>query len=158
MELLLLSIVVSFAVLAMSYTQQKKNKIKIEEIINNNTFQVYDYAKKRLIAIVIFGILSAVAAYFAFKDGDNIGIAMAIILLSTVVGEPIINYQNMRLYYNDTSCVLDGKLIRYRSIKEFRPKAFNIFKHQDVVTMTGEKYRVEKNVADLIKEMMSKKK
>ena len=158
MELMLLSIVVSIAILAMAYTQQSKKKVLIEEIISNNTFQVYDYARGHVIGIVIFGVIAAIASYFAFQDGDEIGVALAIVLLSTVVGEPIINYQNMRFYYNDTSCILDGKLVRYRSIKEFRPKAFNVFKQQEVVTMSGEKHRVEKKVADLIKELMNKDK
>ena len=158
MELILLSIVVSVAIIVMTYTQQKKGSAAIEELTSNNHFQVYNYAKKHLLFIVAFGIVAVIASYFAFQDGENLGIALGIILVTTIIGEPVINYKNMRFYYNETSCILEGKHIRYRSIKEFRPKAFNILKQQEVITMSGEKFRVNKDVAEIIKTEMSKKK
>jgi len=157
-QVILLSVVVSIAILVMAYIQQRKNSAAIDEITSNNNFQVYDYAKKRFIIVIAFGILAIVASFFAFEEGKELGVALSIVLITSVIGEPIINYKNLRFYYNETSCILEGKHVRYRSIKEFRPKAFNILKQQEVITLSGEKFRVEKSVADIIKDEMSKKK
>ena len=132
--------------------QQRKKKVVIAELVANNYFQEYNYAKKMLWFFITFAVLGVIMAFISFTGSKETDIAISIILLFVVFGEPIILYPDMRFYYNDTSCILEDKLIRYKSIKEIRPRPMYpaFLKQMEVVTMNDEKIRTRKDITEII--------
>jgi len=155
-SIILLSLVASVATLIFMYMQRRKKKAVIMELLANNYFQEYNYAKKLLAILIVFAVLGVIMGVLAFMEGEDTGIALSIILIFMVFGEPIIMYPDMRFYYNDTSCILEDKLIRYKSIKEIRPRPLYpaFLKQMEVVTINNDKIRTRKDITEIIETKM----
>jgi hypothetical protein len=154
--IILLSLVASVATLVFTYVQHRKKKAVIMELLANNYFQEYNYAKKMLLFFVSFAVLGVIMAILSFTENKETDIAISIILLFVVFGEPLIVYPDLRFYYNDTSCILEDKLIRYKSIKEIRPRPLYpaFLKQMEVVTINNDKIRTRKDITEIIETKM----
>ena len=156
MYIILLSLVASVATIIFLFVQRRKKKAVITELIANNSFQEYNYAKKMLWFFISFAILGVVLSILSFMEGKEEGIAISIVLLFVVLGEPILMYPDLRFYYNDTSCIIEDKLVRYKSIKEIRPRPlFPAFlKQVIIITINNDRLRTRRDIADIIETKM----
>ena len=152
MNIILLSFIASIATTIFMVVQRRKKKAVITELVANNFFQEYNYAKKLLWFFISFAVMGSIMAYLSFLEGKDTGIAVSIILLFVVFGEPIIMYPDLRFYYNDTSCILEDKLIRYKSIKEIRRKPMSpaFLKQMEVITINNDKIKTRKDITEII--------
>ena len=154
-NLILLSFIASAALTVFTFMQERKKTTTLNELKANNNFQEYKYANTYFVLLGILAILSLVMIYFSISSGEETSIALSIILITVVIVEPLIIYRNLKFFYNDTSCIIEDKLVRYKSIKEFRPAlSLPLFKKLELVTLNNEKFKVDKKIADLIETKM----
>ncbi len=134
----------------------RKEKKALEEI-NIDQYQCTSYFNKLspfLIALLIF---TAFCIFVGFKEDNTLLIAVAIALFISGLSLTRFAYHSMRLYYNDTRCIIEGKAIQYKQIKTIQKKSFLPFSKGEVILYSGEKKYVYHPAIELISQKLNRK-
>jgi len=150
MEIILFVGVISSLSLLLSFLQYRRKKAVVKELLRHSGFQIYDYSKKFYAVFVVLLILCILMSILSFYNENVFGIILSFILLIMVAAISLTLIGNSKFYYNNTACVLAGKLVRYKNITEFWPKRFSISRQQYIFTIDEDIFRVRKVIADLI--------
>ena len=157
MWLILFSVVVGAIMIAARMKELKDIKESLKEVMANKKFEKYDYSKwVKLIycLMIIFGIASAIYGVVVKElDTSAIGIIIALMFVSELL---LVPYRYV-LYYNYTQFISNGKLVRYKSIKEFEEMKFFKFGFVRARSFNDELYPLSKKAYEIVKEKKDKK-
>lgn len=131
-------------------TQEMRDDTK--KALSNEQFTKFNYSKGVTIFQVLM-ILSGIGATvygFMIKDYDTS--AVGIIIAFMFIGELIVLPSRMTLYYNDRRFLASGKLVRYKSIKDFAVMKYVPFGYVKVITINGDEITVSRKAYHIIKE------
>ena len=120
---ILLYIVVAVATLYFQIKKYLKSKASIQKALANAIFNSEYFGKFALFlfgSIFIFGIGSGIYGAIV-KDTTSWGLAL--ILISVSIGELLQFRVTHQIYFNEDAIIVNGILIRYRSIKEVKSKS-----------------------------------
>lgn len=102
-------------------------------------------------------VLAAIGLGVGFYVKDSIVLTLAFVLACMSAAELLTMKSHHRLYYNKTGFVLNGKVIRYKSIKTILPPSKFGGATRKIETYGGEKYRLPKKYVNVIEQMKDKK-
>ncbi len=134
----------------------RKEKQALEGI-NLDDFKCTSFFKSIsnwLIALLIF---TAFSIFVGFKENNTILISVAIALFISGISLTRYAYHSMKLYHNDTRCIIDGKVIQYKHIKSIRKKSFLPFSKGEVILYSNEKKYVYHPAIELINQHLKSK-
>lgn len=137
-----------------------------EHIQINNDLKRLD-AEKRFMKIDNTGIvqlyygtgciLAAIGLGVGYYIKDAIILTLAFVLACMSIAELLTMKSHHRLYYNKSGFILNGKVIRYKSIKTIFPPAKFGGATRKIETFGGEKYKLPKKYVNVIEQMKDKK-
>ena len=122
MFIVILCIVASGATLFIQVKKYLESKASIKKALEKATFNSEYYGKVSLLmfgSLFIFGVGSGIYGAI-IKDATSIGLAL--ILISLAIGELLQFRIIHQIYSNDDAIIVNGVLIRYRSIREVKCK------------------------------------
>jgi len=139
---------------ALLYTRIKDYQVmsKKRNDALTSKYKKYDYSlwvRVLYIVLIIAGIAGTIYGVM-IKDADTIAIAMIIALM--FIGELFIISHRMVLYYSDTHFIVNGKVTRYKSIKDFEEMKFFPLGFVRVVTMSDEKIPLSRKAYEIVRE------
>ncbi len=102
-------------------------------------------------------VLAAIGLAAGYYVKDTIILTLAFVLACTSAAELLTMKSHHRLYYNKSGFILNGKVIRYKSIKTIhQPTKFGGATRK-IETFGGEKYKLPKKYVNVIEQMKDKK-
>lgn len=113
--------------------------------------KVYVYILIGLMILSVFGIYLG----YIGNSSDNISLGIMLIFLS--LSEIINTKQLNTYYYNDTHVILNGNVIRYKSIKSLTKVSSFFIKRFKLTTINGDIMTIPVKPALHIQELMKKK-
>ncbi|MCI6272153.1 MAG: hypothetical protein MR601_04295 [Erysipelotrichaceae bacterium] len=156
MLLVIATIVLAGFVLYMKIKEYKELKNIYSEILENKKFEKLDLQKNSYIIaliLIIFGIISIVFGII-LKEVSTATMGLLIILL--ILSEVMTSKFKNVYYYNDSNFVVNGKILRYKSIKKIDIGKFP-FRQSNITTLSNENYVVAKKFALFLKDKINKK-
>lgn len=132
----------------------RKEKKALEEL-NIEQYQCTSYFNKIsfwLIALLIFTVF---CIYIGFIEKNTILISISIALLISGLSLTRYAYHSMKLYHNDSRCIIDGKAVQYKHIKSVRKKSFLPFSKGEIILYSGEKKYVYHPAIELISQHLN---
>lgn len=156
MLLVIATIVLASFVLYMKIKEYKELKNIYSEILENKKFEKLDLQKNSYIIaliLIIFGIISIVFGII-LKEVSTATMGLLIILL--ILSEVMTSKFKNVYYYNDSNFVVNGKILRYKSIKKIDIGKFP-FRQSNITTLSNENYVVAKKFALFLKDKINKK-
>ena len=113
---------------------ETKNKLK--ESLTKGTFEIKSYGKSILLVYIFFIVFGFISIFYTYNLLDYATCAPSIVLVCLGLGE-LINFKYTHtLYYNDDAIIINGNLIRYRSIKSISKRGL-LKKNIDITTLKG---------------------
>lgn len=156
MLLVIATIVLAGFVLYMKIKEYKELKNIYSEILENKKFEKLDLQKNSYIIaliLIMFGIISIVFGII-LKEVSTATMGLLIILL--ILSEVMTSKFKNVYYYNDSNFVVNGKILRYKSIKKIDIGKFP-FRQSNITTLSNENYVVAKKFALFLKDKINKK-
>ncbi len=156
MLLVIATIVLAGFVLYMKIKEYKELKNIYNEILENKKFEKLDLQKNSYIIaliLIIFGVISIVLGII-LKEVSTATMGLLIILL--ILSEVMTSKFKNVYYYNDSNFVVNGKILRYKSIKKIDIGKFP-FRQSNITTLSNENYVVAKKFALFLKDKINKK-
>ena len=155
MVIILFSTALAFVFIYFNYVNWQKKMKQIEVVKQSHSdLQVFNYSKSFVIIHAIAAVLALVFGIVSFKDGE-INLAFGTALAGSFVGQIFSTLTNRQLYYNDKGFVMNGKFVRYKSIKEF-VQSKRLLTTVTIVTFNKESCRMPIQPAQLIKDYREK--
>ena len=112
---------------------KESTKVALEKATYNKTV-FGNYILFLYIAMIIFALVSLV---YSINIKDDNGISLGIILISLGCGE-LLNFNNSHtIYHNDNGLIVNGRTIRYRSIKSIKVRGLTK-QTLDITTLKGD--------------------
>ena len=138
---IVLAATVGVAYIIYRYREVKQLENKINELSIGRDFQLYDYSKLVfvLVLIAILVPLSGLIYYIKTNDINMIAFTLAFCLIFS--GEAINAKGSQKFYYNKSCCVIDKKVLNYKSIKSLHRKTNGRYL---IVTYNGEQLTILK--------------
>lgn len=156
MLLVIATIVLAGFVLYMKIKEYKELKNIYSEILENKKFEKLDLQKNSYIIaliLIMFGVISIVFGII-LKEVSTATMGLLIILL--ILSEVMTSKFKNVYYYNDSNFVVNGKILRYKSIKKIDIGKFP-FRQSNITTLSNENYVVAKKFALFLKDKINKK-
>lgn len=144
---------VFFAARVKQYMEEREAYFKAVE---SNKFRCYDFSKWIKISYGAFAIFGLVSAIVDYKNTTTI--ALGIVLCFLFAGEFLLANFRYRFYYNTNVFFCNGKLVRYKSVKEIVRKRKIKMAFVTVRTFNAEEFTVSPKVLSIIEENMKKAK
>lgn len=157
MKIITVSIFASLATVTYSFMKRRKQNKVLKQLLSENEYQKFDQNKRLLMTVGVLILITAIISYYAFQEAAETGWALLIFLGSALVSEPLINRNANIFYYNETSCILNEKVVPFRSIKEIKTTGLPIMKQSEIRTLSNDKYKVDSVVANLIEDQIAKR-
>ena len=128
---------------------QRKNQA-VELLISDNKFECLDYASG---ALIFLGLATMIPlgclAYFSINY-DEVMIAFMLAFSLMFIAEIINARQSYKFYYHKTGCIVNGRLLNYKSIKSIYRKTSGRYL---LITYNNEQLNVAKAAVEKITEI-----
>ena len=102
-------------------------------------------------------ILATIGLVVGVYMKDYVILTLAFVLACMSAAELLTMKSHHRLYYNKSGFILNGKVIRYKSIKNILPPGKFGGATRKIETYGGESYKLPKKYANVIEQMKNKK-
>lgn len=155
MNVTILCAIVGVAYLASRIYKEKKNQDKLKEY-DLTKYQCAKFSTGVIIALAVMIVLSVIVFIWGIQNKSEVHSSIGIIMFIMGFAEIYYAYMEMRLYYNDKFCILNGKRISYNHIKAVTPKSILFIAKGMVELYSGEKINVYKKALDIIREYIKK--
>ena len=157
MWIILFISVVSVLVLAARMKEVNNIKQTLEEHGGITAkYDCMDYSRGPKVAYVLLALLGLASAIYGIYAKDDTTVALGIMVTFLFIAELMSADIKYKFYFSSDAFINRGKIVRYRSIKDFEKK--NIpFAFVTVVTYSGDKHQVPPKALNVIKEQMNKK-
>ena len=137
----MISVLICFSLglvtLYFQYQRFKEAKTNIKDALSKNEYNNTFYGKGLLVLIVSLIVFAISSIIFSINTNGYPTIALGVVLVFLGLGE-LLNFQNSHtIYYNDDAIIVNGKHIRYRSIKSLKTKGFRK-QSLDITTLKGD--------------------
>lgn len=132
------------------------NKKKQLENIDLSKYTKVDGSKVYVYLIGLM-ILSVFGIYLGYIGNSSDNISLGIMLIFLSLSEIINTKQLNTYYYNDTHVILNGNVIRYKSIKSLTKVSSFFIKRFKLTTINGDIMTIPIKPALHIQELMKKK-
>ena len=137
----MISVLICFSLglvtLYFQYQRFTEAKTNIKKAFHKNVYESTFYGKGILVlmvSLIVFGLSSII---FSINTNDYTTISLGVVLVCLGLGE-LLNFQNSHtIYYNDDAIIVNGKYIRYRSIKSLKTRGFRK-QTLDITTLKGD--------------------
>ncbi|MGI6510138.1 MAG: hypothetical protein ACOX1L_09415 [Erysipelotrichaceae bacterium] len=153
---ILISVFMAIGFVLYDESRIRKEKKALEDI-NLDQYQCTSYFNKLsnwLIALLIF---TAFCVFIGYRENNDILIYVSIALFISGLSLTRYAYHSMKLYHNETRCIIEGKPIQYKQIKSIRKKSFLPFSKGEVILYSGEKKYVYHPAIELINQHLNLK-
>ncbi|NLZ75091.1 MAG: hypothetical protein GX914_01150 [Erysipelotrichia bacterium] len=134
----------------------RKEKKALEEL-NIEQYQCTSFFNKIFHWLIALLIFTAFCIYIGFKESNTILISISIALFISGLSLTRYAYHSMRLYHNDSRCIIEGKAVQYKNIKSIRKKSFLPFSKGEVILYSGEKKYVYHPAIEIINQYLNNK-
>ena len=153
----LLCIIVGVAYLASRIYKETKNKAKLKEH-DLSKYECSTFYIPVIIALLIMIAMSVYVMIWGLNNNSEVHSSMGVIMILMGIAEIYYAYNEMRLYYNDKFCLLNGKRISYSHIKRVSPKSILFITKGEVELYSGETINVYKKALDIIRDKLENRK
>jgi len=126
-------------------------KKKTSELIETNKFQCLNYAKTSAIVLSLATILPLGCLIYSFYVKEEALIAASLACTIVSFAEVMNVFLMFKFYYNESSCLIKDKVIRYKSIKRIVRKPGIPFGRYVIYTFNNEQYDLSKEPATIVK-------
>lgn len=150
MFIVIFATVIGSVMLGVKFKEFRESKEVLASALSNNKYEHFAFYKFILVLYIIFVLIGIASAVLGFYMNDINTAAMGIVIALLFAGEALTAPYKYSLYYNDTSFVVKGKTVRYKSIKQFDKMKYIPFAFVKVVTTNGEKYPVSPKSFEII--------
>ena len=133
------------------------NKKKQLENIDLSKYTKVDGSKVYVYILIGLMILSVFGVYLGYIGNSSDNISLGIMLIFLSLSEIINTKQLNTYYYNDTHVILNGNVIRYKSIKSLTKVSSFFIKRFKLTTINGDIMTIPVKPALHIQELMKKK-
>ncbi len=133
------------------------NKKKQLENIDLSKYTKVDGSKVYVYILIGLMILSVFGIYLGYIGNSSDNISLGIMLIFLSLSEIINTKQLNTYYYNDTHVILNGNVIRYKSIKSLTKVSSFFIKRFKLTTINGDIMTIPIKPALHIQELMKKK-
>lgn len=138
-------------------TYNLNNKKKQLENIDLSKYTKVDGSKVYVYILIGLMILSVFGIYLGYIGNSSDNISLGIMLIFLSLSEIINTKQLNTYYYNDTHVILNGNVIRYKSIKSLTKVSSFFIKRFKLTTINGDIMTIPIKPALHIQELMKKK-
>lgn len=152
MLVIILMLLVSVFSIGLQTKTYLNNRRVCEEAFKHSSYDFIYQSRVYILFHLTLFIGSAIAFFYGFKTKDTTTIALGIISLGIGITEVLAVDTNVKFYYNDSGIITNGKVIKYRSIKEIKRKRLAIGKMYDLITLSNDNYRINRKAVDIILE------
>ena len=157
MWIILFISVVSVLVLAARMKEVSNIKRSLEEHGGiTGKYECIDYSKGPKIGYVLLALLGFGSAIYGIYAKDDTTVALGIMVTFLFIAELMSADIKYKFYYSNDAFINRGKIVRYRSIKDFEKKSIP-FAFVTVLTYSGDKHQVPPKAMAVIKEQMSRR-
>ncbi len=122
----------------------------------SSKYQCMDFSKGPKIAYIVLAILGIISGIYGYTIQDYTTVALGILIFFLFLAEFFMANIQYKFYYSSTTFINRGKVVRYKSIKDFEKKKIPMA-FVTVITYNGDKHLVPPKALNLIKEQMQKK-
>ena len=122
----------------------------------SSKYQCMDFSKGPKIAYIVLSILGIISGIYGYTIQDYTTVALGVLIFFLFLAEFFMANIQYKFYYSSTAFINRGKVVRYKSIKDFEKKKMPMA-FVAVITYSGDKHLVPPKALNLIKEQMQKK-
>ena len=147
---IILGLVVGLAAIYYRISSFKRKNAPVEVLVTNNKFECLDHSKSWLLCLAVATLLPlACLAYFIINyDESMVAIMTAFSLM--FIAEIINARQSLKFYYHKSACIINEKLVNYKSLKTIYRKTTGRYL---LVTFNNEHYSLAKLPAQKVMEL-----
>lgn len=150
MFIVLFAAIIGSVMLGVKVKEYRESKETLATALNDRKYEHYPFFKFILVLYLIFVAIGIGSTIYGIYLNDTTTASMGIVIALLFAGEALTAPYKYSLYYNDTSFVVKGKTVRYKSIKHFDKMKYIPYAFVKVVTTNGEKYPVSPKSYDII--------
>ena len=122
----------------------------------SSKYQCMDFSKGPKIAYIVLSILGVLSGIYGYTIQDYTTVALGVLIFFLFLAEFFMANIQYKFYYSNSAFINRGKVVRYKSIKDFEKKKMPMA-FVTVITYSGDKHLVPPKALNLIKEQMQKK-
>ena len=135
----------------------KKKKQKLEDI-DLSKYTLVDNSKNNIYLLLALLILSIIGITLGIVYKNNENTSLGIMLLFLCLSEILSTKSLHTFYYNNTNIIINGKVIRLKSIKSITQVSKFINKKYELTTLSNDKEMIPEKTAIKIEELRKTKK
>ena len=147
---ILLGLVVGVGMIYYRSSSYRRKNQAAEVLVNDNKFECLNYAKGPLIFLVHATMIPLGCLIYFSIDYDEVMIAIMLAFSLMFLAEIVNARQSFKFYYHKTACVVNGRLLNYKSIKSIHRKTTGRYL---LVTYNNEQLSVAKAAGEKIIEI-----
>lgn len=135
-----------------------KGRARSDRRGGGNQFQisVHGFSKGPKIAYIVLSILGVLSGIYGYTIQDYTTVALGVLIFFLFLAEFFMANIQYKFYYSNSAFINRGKVVRYKSIKDFEKKKMPMA-FVTVITYSGDKHLVPPKALTIIKEQMQKK-
>lgn len=157
MVIVIVGIVIGLAYLIATLYSLKKKKQKLEDI-DLSKYTLVDNSKNNIYLLLALLILSIIGITLGIVYKNNENTSLGIMLLFLCLSEILSTKSLHTFYYNNTNIIINGKVIRLKSIKSITQVSKFINKKYELTTLSNDKEMIPEKTAIKIEELRKTKK
>ena len=157
MVIVIVGIVIGLSYLIATLYSLKKKKQKLEDI-DLSKYTLVDNSKNNIYLLLALLILSIIGITLGIVYKNNENTSLGIMLLFLCLSEILSTKSLHTFYYNNTNIIINGKVIRLKSIKSITQVSKFINKKYELTTLSNDKEMIPEKTAIKIEELRKTKK
>lgn len=138
--------------MALRLYESNKRKKELDKALLSQKCEVYQYSKWIPYAMFAIAIISAITAYIGYANHNDLDFSFGILLVFLSLTEGYCSIDFTKLYYNEHGVIIQGKYIRYKSMKSIKKKLPIPFSGWNLQTYQNEKNPIHYEVAKFLEE------
>ncbi len=152
---MILSIVVVLIgayVLYFKFKEYKSLSETYSELLSNKKYEMFNDKKQVYILYSLLSFFGAISVALGYQTNELSTALMGGLVILMSISEFITAKFKHVYYYNDTNFIIEGKTIRYKSIKNINQGKKFPFSSASITTLSNESYSVSKKFAKFLLE------
>ena len=122
----------------------------------SSKYQCMDFSKGPKTAYLILSVAGIISGIYGYTIEDYTTVALGVLIFFLFLAEFFMANIQYKFYYSSTAFINRGKVVRYKSIKDFEKKKMPMA-FVAVITFSGDKHLVPPKALAIIQEQMQKK-
>ncbi len=117
-----------------------------------------DHSRNMKLFSIFLAVMGAVTIYlnYTFSPTEQINTAMGIVIVFAAIGSYFSMSTQNRFYYNDAGIIVEGKYIRYKSVKKVDAKRSLGKKNYTLHTFQNEEILISAKTSQFLEERLKK--